>query len=99
MVFCFVRTEPCIDKVISQREVVDDTVGGPDALVPENTGDAIVDLALLLVYSFHCQSDKLSQVRDLREHRPSSDSCKYVQAKTIKGWRRRHLPEEPFRQN
>ena len=99
MVFGFVRTEPCIDKVIGQRKVVNDTVGGPDALVPENTGDAVVDLALLLVYSLHRQSDKLCQVRDLREHRPSSDSCKSVQAKAIKGWRRRHLPEEPFRQD
>ena len=83
MVFGFVRTEPCIYKVISQRKVMYDAVGGPNALVSENTGDAIVDLSLLLVYSLHRQSDKLCQVRDLREHWPSSDSCKSVQAKTI----------------
>ena len=78
MVFGFVRTEPCIDKVISQRKVVDDTVGGPNAFVTENTGDAIVDLSLLLVYSLHRKSDKLRQVRDLRKHWPSGYSCKPV---------------------
>ena len=99
MVFALVCTEPCIDKVTGQREMANDTAGGPDALVPENTGNTIVNLAVLLVHSLHRQSDEFCQVWTLREHWTSSNSCKPVQAKAIEGWRRRHLPEEPLRQD